>query len=693
MNNKNIFFKTLLCITLLCCTTAFLPAQEEINPQEQARFDSVMTVLSDNKLSLDEKYDLLAVELDIHSIDYNIAFLKKMVQLSKVAGNNEKTITLYSNILLYYSIKSDFATGQLYLDSALMYADKVNDLSLGKLYYAAGSFYGQQSDFTRAHEHYYKAIEYFDKVGGLEYMKVTILLNIGAAYVFQQDTMNIRMILEEIRPLSIELNDPVSFIETYMLAASYYRTLYEFDKEELHYKDSTISYYKKIIDTYNSIDKPLDSYGYTVSKIYPFLASMLLKSPDVNLGEVKNYLEAGKKIALPGDFEFFCYYHETYAGYYLKTRDYDRALDEAEKALELVKQTGNDEYHKIYSNLYGTFADIYDAKGDCQSALKYKNIQMDYQAKIFDEKQHATIQDMRTKYDVEKKEQSIQQLTERNEYQNKIRYLYIGLIALVLILLFFILIWFRNKRKADAALLNLAQLRQQEAELKTALETAKLEEKNLEYQSLLNETQQRQLKSYLEGLETERARLARDLHDDVSNELVSINMKVEQNDLDKKALQESLHALHSQIRNISHALMPPVFKYASLPDILEDYIRQQQRNRKENIRLDIDLDYNWDMLPANVALDVYRIVQEAVSNALKHAEAKNITIKLSRQEGKLQLLVKDDGKGFDTQNTTKGIGLKTIRERTESLEGDLEIISDEKGSVIFANIPLVAQNQ
>ncbi len=293
------------------------------------------------------------------------------------------------------------------------------------------------------------------------------------------------------------------------------------------------------------------------------------------------------------------------------------------------------------------------------------------------------IRELGTQYDAGEKEPFMA----RGECQQRIRYLYVGFIALVVVLLFFIIIWFRNKQRADAAFLNTIQLNQQKTELKAALETAKLEEKDREYQILLNETQHHQIKSYLEGLEAERGRLARDLHDVVSNEFVAINMKMEKDGFDKDSFRETLHLLHDKVKNISHSLMPPVFTYANFCDILEDYVDRQKEYFTGNIGIVIQQREVWDNLPAAVALDIYRIVQEGLSNAIKHAYASDIFLRFDNCRDAFRFFIEDDGKGFDTTASTSGIGLRSMRERVENLPGEMFLMSEAgKGtrvSVIF----------
>ena len=84
-------------------------------------------------------------------------------------------------------------------------------------------------------------------------------------------------------------------------------------------------------------------------------------------------------------------------------------------------------------------------------------------------------------------------------------------------------------------------------------------------------------------MEVERNRLARELHDNVSNELVAIRMEIEGGKSTPQEIMNTLKTLHTEVRAISHDLMPPVFKYATLPEILEDYVSQRDKSGKAEI--------------------------------------------------------------------------------------------------------------
>ena len=199
------------------------------------------------------------------------------------------------------------------------------------------------------------------------------------------------------------------------------------------------------------------------------------------------------------------------------------------------------------------------------------------------------------------------------------------------------------------------------------------EEKENEFQVMVNEARQRRVQSYLEGLEVERNRLARELHDNVSNELVAIRMEIEGGKSTPQEIMNTLKTLHTEVRAISHDLMPPVFKYATLPEILEDYVSQRDKPGKTEITLSIQPEEGWENIPQNTGLEIYRIIQEVTGNALKHAEASRIDISLLWNENRIEIMVADNGKGFDKERKGTGIGMNIIRERVRNLKGQLRI--------------------
>jgi signal transduction histidine kinase len=206
-----------------------------------------------------------------------------------------------------------------------------------------------------------------------------------------------------------------------------------------------------------------------------------------------------------------------------------------------------------------------------------------------------------------------------------------------------------------------------------------------------------------EAQENERQRLARELHDGVAQILsgVSIQLDLLDNTLkEAPTAQERLKPIKSlvttaldEIRGIVRTLRP-----TALDDLgLEDALRELVANLSQNVPIDLSLhvDQGVAFLPAPVSIALYRIVQEALSNAIQHAHASRVSICLERNGEALRLTVADDGCGIDIGGRVspaqygRGIGLLSMRERAEELGGTFTLRSAVgHGTTVLVALPL-----
>jgi signal transduction histidine kinase len=199
-------------------------------------------------------------------------------------------------------------------------------------------------------------------------------------------------------------------------------------------------------------------------------------------------------------------------------------------------------------------------------------------------------------------------------------------------------------------------------------------------------------------MEQERARLARDLHDDINQRLAasSIGLSALRRCVGPKlrddvtAIQTEIIALSEDVRHLSHSLHPSSLVHAGLHGALESLCAGQCRAKGPRIFLVADR--RVDDLPSEIALCFYRIAQEALTNALRHASAKKITIKVSVAVEQASLWIFDDGAGFDAASSIacrSGIGLISMQERTRLLGGSFDLRSAPgRGVDLCVRIPL-----
>ena len=198
--------------------------------------------------------------------------------------------------------------------------------------------------------------------------------------------------------------------------------------------------------------------------------------------------------------------------------------------------------------------------------------------------------------------------------------------------------------------------------------------------------------------EQERLRVARDLHDEVAQALSGIALGLEQvesaADLETareqaKRLGNELAGTMGELRRVVEHLRPDELAEVGLAASLKRMANDRQRSNP-NIKITFHSDGNDRHRDPEVELAIYRVVQEALTNAIKHADAKTIEIDLAESDSSTTARVRDDGGGFDVKaGRTDGLGLGGMRERARLLRGELEIDSAPgRGTVVALRLPV-----
>ncbi|OYU80888.1 MAG: hypothetical protein CFE23_06540 [Flavobacterium sp. BFFFF1] len=204
-------------------------------------------------------------------------------------------------------------------------------------------------------------------------------------------------------------------------------------------------------------------------------------------------------------------------------------------------------------------------------------------------------------------------------------------------------------------------------------------------------------KSIIKTQEDERTRIAKDLHDGLGGLLSGVKQSL--NSMKNSFIMEANEAQSFEktidildqgirdLRNIAHNMIPENLIKFGLETATRDYCSYiNNSNALEVAFSPINMaDYHKDFTHS---VTVYRIIQELVHNAVKHAEAKNLIVQLAAQSNTLQITIEDDGKGFDTNNATNGIGISNVRNRVSVLEGTMQITSNHLGTTVNIELPI-----
>ncbi len=203
----------------------------------------------------------------------------------------------------------------------------------------------------------------------------------------------------------------------------------------------------------------------------------------------------------------------------------------------------------------------------------------------------------------------------------------------------------------------------------------------------------------LDSQEDERKNISKELHDDLGQLLTAVlldignAMSITAEELELKPILERIHVgtveTLQKIRNISAALRPGVFDHLGLETavgaLLDEFDERSSINFRGNLQLgDIKI-------PESIGINLYRILQEAITNIVKHSQADQALVTLETVEGTIILSIRDNGQGFDLDNlpADSGIGLLGMGERIEALSGTIQIKSSlGKGTAIRVRCPL-----
>lgn len=203
----------------------------------------------------------------------------------------------------------------------------------------------------------------------------------------------------------------------------------------------------------------------------------------------------------------------------------------------------------------------------------------------------------------------------------------------------------------------------------------------------------------------ERRRIARDLHDSVGQAVAIMNINLGQlarsSNLNQRELAVAIDAkalandVSDQVRTISYLLHPPLLDDMGLPAALKWYV--EGFSKRSGIRTRLELSRNFDRLPQDCEIAIFRIIQESLTNVHRHSASASATVRVIWTAASVEVNIEDEGRGipawklrdFD-RGAAMGVGLSGMRERVSQLGGRLDVHSSDRGTTVTAMLPLRA---
>ncbi len=351
-----------------------------------------------------------------------------------------------------------------------------------------------------------------------------------------------------------------------------------------------------------------------------------------------------------------------------------KAEEYCEKGKQAALELDDSEYvikaceclHKAHSSL-----------GNYKASLENHEIYTRVKDSVFNEKNIRKFTQVGMQYEFDKKEAEQQLIIDRkNRQKNQIL---VGLIALGVFALT-LFIFFRKRLKYQKTISKQKEILQQQ-----------------KYIELQQQNKLTAMSSMIEGQEAERLRIAKDLHDSLGGLLSTVkahfgSIQKECEDVNEVPLTKKTNDLIDEacieVRRISHNMMPHALSISGLEGAVQDIA---ERLNDQNYSATVEVN-NLPKLETTREVMVYRLVQEIVSNIRKHAKAKNIFIQLFGHQDEINLIVEDDGNGFDYEKAVSngGLGLKSINSRVAFLDGTIEWDTHPgRGTNININMPVL----
>lgn len=630
------------------------------------------------------------------SFSQNVEIYKDSIalEIKKIASDSTKAQRFYKESTYALRRLNDLDLSRTYLDSSMHYS-KVSGFkdSEAKCHFLYGLLERVSGNYDVALEHLEKNIAHFEKdstnkayalfqvaiihrnLGDYE-KSLASYLEIKNIFEIKKDSSALASTLNSIANIYGDMDKHDEAISNYKNANSIFVNKKD-KRNQANTLNNIAEIYLRETDTLSSRDfanqsliiaKELQE-DYAIGSAYHMLGRTYLSSDKKKT--LNNYLKAKtylKKISF--NRRLVALYNDL-GDFYKNSNNSSQSIFYYNNALEILKES-NDLLN--IQNTYEGLSDNYALVNDYKKAYEYQSLYVTVKDSLFNEENIKSINLLQKQFETEKKNKEIaEQQLELNKKEGEIlkkssQIIYMTGIALFLLAIaVFSWLMFQQKQKR----------------------------KNQEILTLKREHQIKSLESLIEGEEKERFRIAKELHDGVNGDLSAIKYKLSSLiEMNNKVINEAITMIDDsceQVRAISHNLVPPSLENFNLVEAAENYCNNLNTVKKESITFQ----YIGEPIQMSKKAEVnaFRIIQELVTNAIKHAQANEINVQISNREGLVQITVEDDGIGFDKNAIEdKGIGLNNIQSRAEYLNAEIDMISNEQGTSCAIDIDLNTLN-
>lgn len=630
---KNLTIVSFLLVLLCSGSNVFSQSPRQIIDSLKSRVEE--------KLPPDQlanMYGELGWQYAAINLDSAIFFGKMAVEKAEKAGEPKILAQAYSDLGSGILQKGNLDESKVLYLRSLQIREQIQDsLGMAKSYNALGFIHQRKYETDSAIGYFLKALPIFQKEKA-ELNAAAVLNNLGVIYQNLPDYQKAKQAYEEAIAIRERLEDFRSVIGSYNNLGTVYKYLGDFDQAE--------TYFRKAIAKSVELEDPMNQ---AIS--YRIYAMFLLEKGD--LDNLEDIARKGLVVARQVNTQYEVAALETALGSALNAKGKFREAKPLLIAAAKNFQEQGSEEDVLFP--YFELISVYASLGQADSSRFYSNLYQQTLRTKVEKESKEIVAELETKYQTELKDLQIaeQQLQIKN--QNLMIFGSLGL-ALILAVVGYLL--YSQQKLKNRQL-------QQEGELKAAL--AQLETQN--------------------KLQEQRMLISRDLHDNIGAQLTFIISAIE-NLKYFEPIKEQLTSRYDSIANFTKqtitelrdtiwAMNSGQVTWDSLILRIQDYL-QKARESKSSIQFDCLIEENIDReskMNSSDSIQILRIVQEAVQNAVKYSDASRVEIKFHATKKDFVGVIHDNGKGFDQGTILLGNGLYNMQKRAEELGGKVEIKS------------------
>lgn len=510
-------------------------------------------------------------------------------------------------------------------------------------YTSQGVYLRSSGKLTEAIAAYDKALQYApllseDNEDNLQAI-TTLYNNLATVYLdMKNPAQAVKYALDAVKQAD-QCQDKSFRTQIYTVCSSIFITQEEYEAAK--------TYLSKAIALSQQLQQPETELGARTYYLLTLFRTQASASEIQKLVEQTNALAAkvNSTMALVNYYQVLFYVQQT-------RKEWKAATQTAQKILQLP---GIENYPFLQYDVYNNLHLVYKELSDFPQAYHTLELAKALSDSLFVQEKSRQLEELSVKYETQKKELEYQKLQEKRQKEKQNLQLKITFLLILMAIMAFFSLYFIQKQK-----------------LRIERQKREAEAQKREFETLQRDTERNATRAYLKELEKERNRLAKELHDGVCNDLYALEMNASTLN---ESWKELLRTSRENIRRVSHELLPPTFQETTLKQVLQNYAERMTSAPCKVTLTTLPEECDWSVLPKTYCLNIYRIIQEATGNALKHASPTEIHLTLEWKLPNLELTISHNGKFSSTSE--KGIGLQTMKERVMAMKGHISVEAEK----------------